>query len=283
MILDPRAIQIHVDGSCYGNPGGQSGCAAVVRYPEHLRLPDEQIVDYGCGESTNQRMELMPCIKALEWVREHQPWPDVTRVQIITDSTYVTNGIVSAPYWKKNKWHKRNGQPVFNHDLWGALLTGRAKTGIRVDFVYEKGKKTTEGKVIHAAATAAARRGGIDKDYGYKPGAFRRSMVKGGVALPYPANGQMVVVRPYAKKPVVKGEERVSFNLFDELTQTYASKFYAFATPLIAFDVHSWRGWKVQFNANPMHPQILVVIGEVSLPKYQRASKSVRKSGDDPR
>jgi hypothetical protein len=73
MVLDPRAVQIRVDGSWYGNLGGQSGCAAIVHYPEHLGLPDELVVDYGCSQSTNQRMELMPCIKALQWVREHQP------------------------------------------------------------------------------------------------------------------------------------------------------------------------------------------------------------------
>jgi ribonuclease HI len=146
MILDPRAIQINVDGSCYRNPGGQSGCAAVVRYPERLQLPDEQIVDYGCSESTNQRMELMACIKALEWVREHQPWPDVTRVQIISDSTYVTNHVHSAPYWKKKKWRNQHGQPIFNPDLWRALLAARAKAGIRVDFVHQLGKKTPRRK-----------------------------------------------------------------------------------------------------------------------------------------
>src|SRR5487761_463636 len=104
MVLDPRTIQIEVDGSCYGNPGGQSGCAAVVRYPEHLQRTDEQIVDYGCGESTNQRMELMPCIKSLQWVRQNRPWPDVTRVQIVSDSMYVVGNVVNAPYWKNNKW-----------------------------------------------------------------------------------------------------------------------------------------------------------------------------------
>src|SRR5208282_503472 len=156
MVFDPRAIQIRVDGSCYGNPGGQSGCAAVVRYPEHLGLPNEQIVDYGCGESTSQRMELMPCIKALEWVREHKPWPDVTRVEIISDSTYVTNGISNAPYWKRKKWRSKDGRPIFHPDLWDALLAARTKAGIRVDFIYQKGKTTPEARVVHTAAKTAA-------------------------------------------------------------------------------------------------------------------------------
>jgi ribonuclease HI len=274
MALDPRAIQIQVDGSCYCNPGGESGCAAIVHYPDHLQLPDEQIVDYGCGESTNQRMELMPCIKALEWVRERQPWPDVTRVQIITDSTYVTNGLPYATYWKKNKWRNRYGQPIFNDDLWDALLSARAKAGIRVDFVYQKGKKTPEGKLIDAAAKAAAQRAGPDKDRGYRPGSFRRSMVLGGVALPFPASGQVSIIRPYAKKPVLKGEERISFNVFDATTQTYESKFYAFATSHMGFELHSWRGWKVEFNAEPKFPRIVTIIEEVPLPKLASARKS---------
>jgi ribonuclease HI len=279
MVPDPRAIQIQVDGSCYRNPGGVAGCAAIVYYPEHLNLPEEQIVDYGCSESTNQRMELMPCIEALKWVRLRQPWPDVTRVQIITDSTYVTNGLPYAAYWKRNKWRNQHGQPIFNSDLWQALLTARVKAGLRVDFVYQKGKKTAEGKLIDAAAKAAAQRGGIDKDSGYMPGAFRRSMVKGGVALPYPATGQVAVVRPYAKKPVLKGEERISFNVFDELAQTYESKFYAFSTPMIAFELHSWRGWRVQLNAELNFPRIVAVIEEVALPKPLSVTKSNRRAG----
>lgn len=64
---------------------------------------------------------------------------------------------------------------------------------------------TTEiGKRVDKAAKAAAKRGGFDKDTGYKPGAVSRSMVKGGIAVQYPASGQIAVIRPYAKKPVVR-------------------------------------------------------------------------------
>jgi hypothetical protein len=50
-VLDPRAIHIYTNGSCYGNPGGDSGCAAIVHFPEHLNRTEEQIVDFGCEES----------------------------------------------------------------------------------------------------------------------------------------------------------------------------------------------------------------------------------------
>jgi hypothetical protein len=69
MAPDPRAIHISTDGSCYKNPGGRSGCAAVVHYPDHLDRGDEQIVDFGCEESSNNRMELLACIRVLKWIR----------------------------------------------------------------------------------------------------------------------------------------------------------------------------------------------------------------------
>jgi hypothetical protein len=51
MAFDPRAVQIHTDGSAYRNPGHVSGCAVVVRYPEHLNREDEVIVDFGCRQA----------------------------------------------------------------------------------------------------------------------------------------------------------------------------------------------------------------------------------------
>lgn len=267
MTLDPRAVQIHTDGSAYRNPGHVSGCAVIVRYPDHLSREDEVIVDFGCPRSTNQRMELKPCIEGLRWVRRNLPWDGVTCVLVVTDSEYVRRFISVAPFWKKNGWRNRSGQPVLNSDLWDDLLKARAKAGIRVEFVWEAGKTTELGKRVDKLAKAAAKRGGLDRDTGYKPGAFCRSMVKGGVALPYPANGQAEIIRPYAKKIALKGEERISFDVFDELTQTYTSKFYAFATSVISYGLHRWHGYRVWFNDNPKYPQIVGCTEEVTVPR----------------
>lgn len=279
MTLDPRAVQIHTDGAAYRNPGHVSGCAVIVRYPEHLDREDEIIVDFGCPKSTNQRMELTACIEGLKWVRRNAPWDGVTCALVVTDSDYVVRFVGLAPVWKRNGWRNRDGQPILNHDLWDELLKARAKAGIRVEFVWEAGKTTDIGKRAHKLAKAAAQRGGLDTDTGYRPGAFCRSIVKGGVALPYPASGQVAVIRPYAKKPVLKkDEDRISFNVFDEVTQTYESKFYAFTSSLMAFDLHRWRGWKVKFNVEPKYPQIVALIGEVPLPKPPPTRKSRSKS-----
>lgn len=266
MTVDPRAIQIHTDGSAFRNPGYVSGFAVVVQYPEHLNREDEIIADFGCAKSTNQRMELKACVAGLKWVRENTPWDGVTCILVVTDSEYVRKFISFAPIWKRNGWRNRNGQPIQNSDLWDELLKARAKAGIRVEFVWEAGKTTMVGKYVHSLAKAAAKRGGIDRDTGYKPGAYCRSMVKGGVALPYPASGRLAVVRPYAKKPVLKNEERISFNVFDEKTNTYGSKFYAFTTSVISYGLHRWHGYRVLFNDNPKYPQILENVEEVAVP-----------------
>lgn len=276
-MLDPRAVHIYTDGSCYKNPGGDSGCAAIVRFPEHLNQPDEQIVDFGCDESSINRMELMACVEALRWVVQSGPWRDVTRVLIITDSQYITDNVIRAQGWKKMGWRNVHGEWKFNSDLWDKLLKLRAKgarAGIRMDFVWQRGKKTELGKRVDRSAKTAARRGGIDVDIGYKPGSVSRSMVKGGSAERFPAAGQILVVRPYAKKVMHKRDNRISFNIFDELTQTYVNKYFAFADPMLSVDLHRGNGHRVRFNSDPKFPQFLERIETVVLPKTLRKKGS---------
>src|ERR1017187_3139005 len=100
MPLDPRALHIYTDGSCLKkNPGGKGGAAAIVEYPEHLNRAEELVVDLGFAATTNNRMELVACIEALEWIRKNRPWPGVTRVQIVTDSEYV-----ERHFWHSRQW-----------------------------------------------------------------------------------------------------------------------------------------------------------------------------------
>jgi ribonuclease HI len=248
-----------------------------VRFPEHLNLADEQIVDFGCDESSINRMELMACVEALAWVVESGPWRDATRVLIITDSQYITENVIRAQGWKKMGWRNVHGEWKFNSDLWDKLLklrTKGARLGIRIDFVWQKGKKTELGKRVDRSAKTAAQRGGIDVDTGYKPGSVSRSMVKGGSAERFPAAGQILVVRPYAKKVMHKRDNRISFNIFDEVTQTYAKKYFAFADPMLSADLHRGNGHRVRFNSDPKFPQFLERIETVVLPKTLRKKRS---------
>jgi ribonuclease HI len=263
---DPRAIHISTDGSCYKNPGGRSGCAAIVHYPDHLDREDEQIVDFGCEESSNNRMELLACIRVLRWIRENAPWDSVTRVQVFTDSRYVKENLIRAREWKKNDWRNQHGEPRENSDLWKQLLSAHPKTRITVHFEWTLGKKSPVLKRVDKAAKAAANRGGPDIDRGYKPGAIARSMV-GGAATRFPAKGQSVVIRPYRKNLLGDCEEKIRFDIFCEDTQTYVESCYAFASTDLAAELHRQHGYRVRFNDNPKYPQILEIVEEVPLPK----------------
>jgi len=263
--LNHRSIQIHTDGSAIDNPGGRGGVAVVVRYPDQFNLPDELICELGYVESTNNRMELLACIKALEWVRKNRPWRDVTSVQIVTDSRYVAeNATHRAWSWKRNRWSNRHGEPKENGDLWKKLLSAWQKAGIRIEFIQTKGKKSDILKRVDTAAKAA-RDTGAEVDRGYRPGTVSRSMVK-GAAKRFPAKAQIVVIRPYRKKIVRAGEEKIRFDVVSEDGQKYVECFYAYATSEMAAILHRQHGYKVRFNDNENYPQILECLGEVPLP-----------------
>jgi ribonuclease HI len=218
-------------------------------------------------------MELLACVKALDWVCDNAGWKNITRVLLVTDSQYITNNVFRARAWKGNGWRNAHGEWKFNSDLWDKLLKFQikvSKLGIRTDFVWQKGKKSELGKKVDKAAKTAAQRGGFDTDTGYKPGSVTRSLVKEGSAERFRAAGQILVVRPYAKKPLRKYGDRISFNIFDVATETYSGKFYAFANPTLSFELHRGNGHRVKFNSDPNFPQFLERIEGIDLPKPVR-------------
>ena len=103
-------VEIFTDGACRGNPG-PGGWGALLRYGNH-----EKELFGGEAESTNNRMELMAAIKALESLKR------ACTVNLTTDSSYVRNGITQwLPNWKKRGWKTSARKPVKNADLWRRL------------------------------------------------------------------------------------------------------------------------------------------------------------------
>ena len=103
-------IKIYTDGACKGNPGDGGWGALITDGLENKEI-------YG-GEknTTNNRMELMAVIMALESIEKEQ------KITIFTDSTYVQKGISEwIVNWKRNGWKSSNKQPVKNQDLWMRL------------------------------------------------------------------------------------------------------------------------------------------------------------------
>ena len=105
-----KTVIIHTDGACSGNPG-PGGWGAVLEWDGH-----EKELSGGEPETTNNRMELMAAIVALETLKRP------CRVRLVTDSTYVRDGVTKWIHaWKKNGWKTAAKKPVKNEDLWKRL------------------------------------------------------------------------------------------------------------------------------------------------------------------
>lgn len=104
-------ILIYTDGGCRGNPG-IGGWGVWLRYGEH-----EKKLSGAEKDTTNNRMELMAAIKALEEIKSCS-----ISIDLYTDSKYVMNGITQWIIgWKEKNWKTVAKKPVKNADLWKKL------------------------------------------------------------------------------------------------------------------------------------------------------------------
>ncbi len=105
-------VDIFTDGACSGNPG-PGGWGAILRYNGV-----EKELSGGAPETTNNRMEMMAAIAALEALKRP------ARVRLHTDSTYLKDGITKWIHaWKARGWKTASKKPVKNQDLWRRLKT----------------------------------------------------------------------------------------------------------------------------------------------------------------
>ncbi|HKJ76185.1 MAG TPA: ribonuclease HI [Gammaproteobacteria bacterium] len=105
-----KQVEAFTDGACRGNPG-PGGWGVVLRYGDN-----ERELYGGEPQTTNNRMELMAAIQALETLTRG------CRVTLTTDSQYVMKGITEwMPSWKRRGWKTSAGKPVKNVELWQRL------------------------------------------------------------------------------------------------------------------------------------------------------------------
>ena len=139
-----KAVQVHTDGACLGNPG-PGGWAALLRW----RGQERELVGAE-AQTTNNRMELMGAISALEALREP------CEVMLQTDSQYVRQGITEwMPGWVRRGWKTSGGDPVKNRDLWERLHAACARH--RIDWRWVKGHSgDPDNERVDQLARAAA-------------------------------------------------------------------------------------------------------------------------------
>jgi ribonuclease HI len=140
---DNEMVEIFTDGACSGNPG-PGGWGAILRYKGV-----EKELCGGEPDTTNNRMELMAAIRALESLKR-----DVT-ARLTTDSNYVKQGITEwLPKWKRNGWRTSDKKPVKNVDLWQRLEAALGQH--RVEWHWVRGH---DGHAENERADELARRG----------------------------------------------------------------------------------------------------------------------------
>ncbi len=111
----------YTDGACSGNPGpGGWGVLLIAR--EAGAVVKERELSGGEGLTTNNRMELLAAISALETLAKP------SEITIVTDSAYVKNGVTEWIHgWKRNGWRTAGRDPVKNADLWQRLDAAQAR------------------------------------------------------------------------------------------------------------------------------------------------------------
>lgn len=113
-------IHAWTDGACSGNPG-PGGWGVLMRAMDGATVLKERELKGGEADTTNNRMELLAAINALETLTRP------TDITIITDSAYVKNGVTSWIHgWKRNGWKTSNKKPVKNVDLWQRIEAAQA-------------------------------------------------------------------------------------------------------------------------------------------------------------
>jgi len=144
--MDDEPTIAYTDGSCLGNPGPGGWAWAVDDGPSDAG---------GEPHTTNQRMEVMAAIRALESL----PGP----VHVVSDSTYVVHCFRQNWHagWKRRGWRSSQGKPVANRDLWERLLDLALDSSRPVTFDWVKGHSGDRmNDVVDLLATEAAARQG---------------------------------------------------------------------------------------------------------------------------
>jgi len=143
-------VEIFTDGACSGNPG-PGGWGAVMRFQGA-----EKELSGGEAPTTNNRMELMAAIAALEALRRP------SRVALTTDSIYLRDGITRWIHaWKRRNWKTAGKKPVKNEDLWRRLETALAPHEVTWHWVRgHTGHPENERADALARAAIARLRGG---------------------------------------------------------------------------------------------------------------------------
>ena len=141
-------LKAFTDGACSGNPG-PGGWGVVLQAINAGEIVKERELSGGAGETTNNQMELMAAISALETLDR------ASTITVVTDSSYVKDGVSTWIHgWKRNGWKTAAKKPVKNVELWQRLDAAQTRHNVTWEWV-----KGHAGHPENERADALARAG----------------------------------------------------------------------------------------------------------------------------
>ena len=141
-------LKAFTDGACSGNPG-PGGWGVVLQAINAGEIVKERELSGGAGATTNNQMELMAAISALETLER------ASSITVVTDSSYVKDGVSTWIHgWKRNGWKTAAKKPVKNVELWQRLDAAQARHNVTWEWV-----KGHAGHPENERADALARAG----------------------------------------------------------------------------------------------------------------------------
>jgi len=154
-----KEVIIYTDGACLGNPG-RGGYGAVIIYKAARKE-----ISQGYALTTNNRMEIMAAIAALEALKE------ACRVKLYSDSKYLVDAIKKGwlDKWRANNFMRNKKEAALNRDLWERLIIQQNRHDI--EFIWVKGHAgNDENERCDILAVNAAKGEGLLNDFGYHTG-----------------------------------------------------------------------------------------------------------------
>lgn len=155
-----KHVDIYTDGACRGNPG-PGGYGAVLVCGSHRKE-----ISAGFRRTTNNRMEILACIAALECLK--QPCEGT----VVSDSQYVVNTMEKgwARRWRAKGWMRNKTDRAENADLWERMLSLCDRHRIRFEWIRGHAGHRENERCDHLATTAAAQ-SNLPEDPGFRPSA----------------------------------------------------------------------------------------------------------------
>ncbi len=254
------ALNIYTDGSSFSGPRAGGVGIRFVTFDDSGREVIEDPHVPGFKNATNNQMELEACILALKKAANHPKLPELNRICVFTDATYVVDNIKSAIFqWPKQKWLTRDGTPVLNASLWKQLVREIKKAHRRVEFEWIEGHaKDVHNKAVDRMAKDSAK--SATHDPLYVVTTRRKKTSKSVVAGSVEMKGQRLQIRIITSQYLrVQKISRYKYEVLSKGSRYYGNVDIIYSTE----DMRAGHHYDVSVNRNTANPQVMNVLREI--------------------